>query len=398
MSSSRRDFLKSTGLSIVGLSFIPTYLNKAMGETIKNIPPQLKKKTLVFIFMRGAADGLAIVPPLKDPFYNKELRPTIFMGSDVALPLDGFFGLHPALKEIHPLWEQGMLSIVHQVGSPDATRSHFDAQDFMESGTPGVKATEDGFIDRVVPKLKASDTPLKIVALQPNLPRSLWGTHGAFAMNSIKEFQDAKGLATSTYEKNFESMYDNAMDTVLKGAGEKTFQSMNILKSLPAPSEIANYPKSQLGKRLSDIARLVKGGVGLEIAVTECGGWDTHQHQGNAEGQLAGKLKDLAESMAAFNKDLGNKIEDVCVITMTEFGRTVHENGNGGTDHGHGSVMLVMGGGVKENMYEERDLAITTDYRDVWKEILTSHLSVKDMDKIFPGFSFSNKKLGLMKG
>jgi uncharacterized protein (DUF1501 family) len=408
--SSRRDFIKLAGLNVLGLSVLPSFMQHSLAQTIKSLPASLRKKTLVFIFMRGAADGLAIVPPVKDTYYNKALRPSLFTGSDIALKLDGYFGLHPALKDIYPLWEQGIFSIVHQCGTPGGTRSHFDAQDFMESGTPGVKSTEDGFLDRMVGEMAAKSSPLRIVALQSNLPRSLWGTHGAFAMNDIKEFQNDKGISSPSIGKNFESMYDQALDEVLKGTGKKTFQSLDILKKLPETSSDANYPNSALGKRLQDIAKLIRGDVGLELAVTECGGWDTHQRQGNEQGPLAKNLNDLGLSIAAFTKELGSKMEDVCLITMTEFGRTVHENGTGGTDHGYGSVMMAFGGGVKgkqvinkwkdlkkENLFEERDLSISFDYRDVWKEILSAHYGIKDFVKIFPNYQLSPDRIGLMR-
>jgi uncharacterized protein (DUF1501 family) len=320
--------------------------------------------------------------------------------------------MHPALQPILPLWQNGQLAVIHQVGSPISTRSHFDAQDMMESGTPGMKATEDGFLSRALMMLPKPADPkmatLRAVALQPNLPRILWGQSGAFALNSIREFSGAGALQASGTEHGFESLYEGAMDRVLQGAGQQTFDAMKTIKDLPPTSSSANYPKGPIGNHLKEIAQMIRGDVGLRVAVTDVGGWDTHQRQGGAKGQLANQLKPLSEAIAAFVQDLGPQwMDKVCLVTMTEFGRTVHENGNGGTDHGHGSVMFVVGGQVrgkkvltdwknlsKQNLFEGRDLPITTDFRDVWATILDRHLGVKNMASVFPGYTVQ-KKLNL---
>ncbi len=362
-------------------------------------------KVLVVIFQRGAVDGLSMIPPIGDPHYNATIRPTLALtagsGEDSALPLDGFFGMHPAMKELLPFWNDGRLAVIHEVGSPDSTRSHFDAQDFMESGTPGIKSTEDGFLNRALLQMSLTKkgSNLQAVALQPNLPRSLWGSSGAIAMNSIQEFAKGGALTRSGMEGGFESLYDSAMDQALRGAGHETFEVIKTLNNLPESQASAQYPKSPLGKRMSEIAKLIRGQVGVRLAVTDCGGWDTHQRQGGAKGQLASRLQDFSKSIAAFVNELGPKMDDVCLVTVTEFGRTVKENGNGGTDHGHGSVMLALGGAIKgkrvishwkslaaENLYEGRDLPVTTDFRDVWREILSKQLGVKELKTVFPGY------------
>jgi uncharacterized protein (DUF1501 family) len=360
-------------------------------------------------------DGLSAIPPIADPYYTKDLRPTLHMtagDADGALPLDGFFGMHPALQPLMPSWTAGHLAVIHQVGSPVSTRSHFDAQDMMESGTPGIKVTEDGFLSRALTSLPTPSSErgriLRAVALQPNLPRILWGGGGAFALNSIKEFSGAGALEHSGTEQGFESMYEGAMDRVLRGAGQQTFDAMKAIKELPPTSANVSYPKAPIGKHLSEIAQMIRGNVGLRVAVTDVGGWDTHQRQGGAKGQLANQLRPLAESIAAFTQDLGPALmEKVCLVTMTEFGRTVHENGDGGTDHGHGSVMFVLGGKIrgkkvitdwknlaKQNLFEGRDLPITTDFRDVWATILEKHLNIKNTAKVFPNYTVQ-KKLSL---
>ncbi|MCC7460721.1 MAG: DUF1501 domain-containing protein, partial [Proteobacteria bacterium] len=381
----RRDFIKDSGLFLLTSASIPSIFGIANAASAE----RKREKVLVVIFQRGAADGLAMVVPHGDSDYTKEIRPSIFLGRKDTLKLDEFFGLHPSLKDLIPLWDAKKFAVIHQVGSTHETRSHFDAQDYMESGMPGIKSIEDGFLDRLLLRMhdEKEKSIFKGLAMQPNLPRSLWGTSGAFAMNSIQEFAkaDVGKVSASAMAKGFESMYDSALDQALRGAGQNSFEAIKMLKKLPGGS--GSYPKTKLGKRMSDIARLIKGNVGLRVAMTDCGGWDTHQRQGSTSGPLANNLADLGGSIAAFMDDLGQLSKDVCVVTMTEFGRTVKENGNGGTDHGHGSVMFLVGDKVigrqvrsrwtalnPELLYEGRDLPVTTDFRDVWCEVFASHL------------------------
>ena len=295
------------------------------------------------------------------------------------------------------------MAIVQAVGSPKPTRSHFDAQDFLEAGTPGRRA-EDGWLNRTLlssPRLSASD--FRAVALQPNLPRSLLGAAPAVAISSLADFRLRAGWNSAATERGFESMYSAAVDGALRHNGQEIFRALREVQSanleqMPAQNG-ARYPNSPLGKRLADIARLIHADLGLEIAATDCGGWDTHVNQGNEQGQLAARLRDFGDSIAAFAADLGEKMGDLCVVTMTEFGRTVKENGNRGTDHGTGSVMFVLGGDVRggrvygrwaelkpSNLFEGRDVPVTTDYRTVLGEALGSHFNLGRMDKVFPGF------------
>jgi uncharacterized protein (DUF1501 family) len=405
----RRDFIKDSSLFLLTSASAP-FILKTVARAADLA--QYENKVLVVVFQRGAADGLSMVVPHGDSFYGKKIRPNTALTSKETLKLDNFFGLHPALKDLMPLWDAGNFAVIHQVGSPNATRSHFDAQDFMESGAPGVKSIDSGFLDRLISKIpdKRQKSIFKGIAMQPNLPRALWGTSGGFAMDSIQGFSQSNISKQSNIEisKGFETMYDSALDQVLRGVGQNTLEAMKTLKNLPGNSTDANYPKGKLGKHLADIARMIKGQVGLQVAITDCGGWDTHQRQGAANGQLANELSNLGSAIAAFTKDLGLMMKNVCLVTMTEFGRTVKENGNGGTDHGHGSVMFLVGEKVigrqvrsrwtslnPELLYEGRDLPVTTDFRDVFCEVFTSHLQVPDAKSVFPDFIPSKKMIGL---
>lgn len=405
----RRFFLKSSGLALAGFGCAPAFLRRALASTDAG-----RKKTLVTIFQRGAVDGLSMVPPVAEGRYY-DLRPAIAIprpdqGDDAALSLDGHFGLHPALEFLLPFWNGGSLAIAHGVGSPDSTRSHFDAQDYLDAGTPGVKSTPDGWLNRTVQVEDRNDvSPFRAVAFQPNLPRSLSGLAPALAMNAISEFDVHAGKDSSAVASAFASLYAGAADTALRSAACETFDSVKLLRDAnPArfsPENGALYPQGPLGRRLKEIAQLVKADVGLEIASTDCGGWDTHAGQGAGKGQLANRLRELGDTLAAFATDLGDRMADVCVVTMTEFGRTARENGARGTDHGHGSAMLVLGGGVKgrrvvarwkgldeKNLYEGRDLAVTIDHREILSEVLRSHMGIADLSTVFPGFASSSEQ------
>lgn len=401
----RRRFLAFSGLALAGSSTLPGFLKRALAAA-----PAQGGKVLVALFQRGAVDGLSMVPPLGEPRYAA-LRPSIAIaakGDGAALPLDGFFGLHPALRPLMPLWSEGSLAIVHAAGSPDATRSHFDAQDYLDAGTPGVKSTPDGWLNRAEGAVIGEPGPLAAVALQGTMPRSLAGKARALAFESLSDVvrRAEPGRASSAYAE----MYAGAEAALSSTFGE-TADALRVLREARpdrlAPANGAVYPASPLGRRLQDVARLVRAGVGLRVAATDCGGWDTHAAQGAAAGPLANRLGDLAAALAAFRVDLGERWSDVCLVTMTEFGRTVRENGTRGTDHGHGSVMLVMGGGVKGRrvlarwkgladgaLFEGRDLAVTTDHREVLSEVLARHLAA-DTSHVFPGFSAAGAAPGL---
>ncbi len=375
-----------------------------------------RKKVLVTIFQRGAVDGLnMIVPYGESEYYN--LRRTIAIKkpneAEGAIDLDGFFGLHPSMRSLEPFWKSKQLGIIHSSGSPDNTRSHFDAQDYMESGTPGIKGTRDGWLNRAVQTAASkSDSPFRAVSMTQAMPRSLYGKAPSVAMTNLSDFTIKAGLYTADLKGGFEGIYEQNAKDNLSETGKETFEAVNFLKSAnPAqykPENGAVYPASQLGRSLQQIAQLIKAGVGLEVAFAEMGGWDTHVNQsvGNqpGRGQLANLLRDFSSSIAAFATDLGKRMDDVVVLTMSEFGRTARENGNRGTDHGHGNAMLVLGNAVNggkvygdwkglksDQLNEGRDLAVTTDFRDVFAEVATRHLGSKDTGSLFPKYAASSR-------
>ena len=401
MSLTRRVFLRNGAFAVVGTSVVPAFLARAAWATSQ----QLAGKRLVVIFQRGAADGLNIVVPHGERQYYA-LRPSINIPRKSVLDLDGFFGLHPSLAPFQPLWQQHHLAIIHAAGSPDPTRSHFDAQDFMESGTPGLKATDDGWLNRCLhglPKPVASSN-FRAVALGSSVPRILSGSEPAIALTNIGDFGvGGKNAKATPIANTFESMYDESVDTVLHGTGESTFDAVKALKSAdPAkyqPATGADYPKGHLGDGLRQLAQLIKANLGVQVAFADIGGWDHHVNEGAIEGQLANVLREFSQSIAAFWTDLGNLGEDTVVVTMSEFGRTARENGDRGTDHGHANVIFVLGGPVKggkvygrwpgldqSQLYEARDLALTTDFRQVIGEAVARHLGNKDLAAVFPGF------------
>jgi uncharacterized protein (DUF1501 family) len=398
----RRIFLKSSAMAMVGVGSTPLWLSRALYAADA---PSPRKKILVAIFQRGAVDGLNVVVPHGEQRYY-DLRPTIAVPRpdgtpDSAIDLDGFFGLHPALKPLKPIYDSGKLAIVHAAGSPDPTRSHFDAQDYMESGTPGLKATGDGWLNRAIPT--GGKSPMRAVSMTPDLPRALRGRNDAVAIGNIGDFQvrDPRGAST------FESMYNNTGDKFLNGTGRETFEAVKLMQALQkqgyTPANGARYPGQRLGQSLKQIAQLIKSDVGLEVAFTDVGGWDTHVNevgQKASQGQLANLLGEFGQSLAAFYQDLGDRMADVTVVTMSEFGRTARENGNRGTDHGHANCMLAFGGDIKggkvygdwpgmaeEQLYENRDLNLTTDFRDVLGELVTRHLGNRQIASVFPGYA-----------
>ncbi|MGO8969081.1 MAG: DUF1501 domain-containing protein [Myxococcaceae bacterium] len=404
LSFDRRFFLKSTGLAFLGLGFAPGFLRRAVAQTTGG------RHTLVLVFLRGGADGLSFVPPVGDAAYYAA-RPTLALarpGADGgALKLDGTFGLHPALSALYPLWQDNALAVVQAAGLQGATRSHFDAQDFCETGTPGCKTTADGWLNRSLQQLPEPQAgAFRAVALQGTLPRSLQGAAPAVAVEALSSFHlQGKGGLDS-----FEALYAGAVDEALRTTGQEAFEALRatasaeLAKSLPENGAV--YGKTPLARRLQDTARLVRAGVGLEVVATEMGGWDTHVGEGNATGQLATRLREFADALAAFARDLGPRLANVTVVVMTEFGRTVRENGNRGTDHGTASVMLALGGSVRggrvyghwgglegPGLFENRDLAITVDVRSVLSEALQATLKPPDLATVFPGFS--GRRVGL---
>jgi uncharacterized protein (DUF1501 family) len=403
MSITRRVFIRNSALAVVGTAALPSFLARAAWGAAASLG---RNKRLVVIFQRGAADGLNIVVPHAEPQYYA-LRPSINIPRNAVIDLDGFFGLHPALSSFLPLWQQRHLAIIHAAGSPDATRSHFDAQDFMETGTPGLKATEDGWLNRSLHNLPLDGqaSPFRAISLGPSLPRILSGTEPAVAMNNINDFAlGGRNRNPSPAANAFEAMYDHSSDSILHGTGEETFDAVRMLQSAnpgkytPAPG--AEYPKGRFGDSLRQLSQLIKANLGVQVAFADIGGWDHHVNEGAAEGQLANVLRDFSQSIAAFWIDLGDLAEDTVVVTLSEFGRTARENGNRGTDHGHANVMFVLGGPVQggrvygrwpgldpSQLYEGRDLALTTDFRQVIGESVARHMGNSNLETVFPGFN-----------
>jgi uncharacterized protein (DUF1501 family) len=401
---SRRVFLKDGALALVSVGMAPSFL----ARTAYAEGRAARAKQLIAIFQRGAVDGLSVVVPFGDAEYYRA-RPTIAVArpngaGDAAIDLDGYFGLNPRLGPLKSLWDSHQLAVVHACGSPDSTRSHFDAQDYMETGTPGVKSTDDGWLNRYLQAQPgSSQTPFRAVSLTTQLPRTLQGHSPALAMSQINQFGIRAGQSSDTVNASFETLYASAADQVLRGTGRKAFDAINMLKtndpSRYEPEHGAEYPRSAFGQSLKQIAQLIKANVGVEVAFAEVGGWDTHINQGAAQGQLAGRLDDFGRSIGALTTDLGDRMADTLIVTMSEFGRAVAENGNRGTDHGHGNAMFVIGGDVRggrvygkwpglevPSRFEGRDLAVTTDFRDIFSEILVRHLGVADATSIFPRY------------
>jgi uncharacterized protein (DUF1501 family) len=413
----RRFFLKSGGVALASIGAAttsPSFLARALAQKSE----KGRRKILIAVFQRGAMDGLnAVVPYAEQDYYN--LRSSIAVprpgaggaqpNQTPAIDLDGFFALHPALASFKPIYDSGQLAIIHASGSPDNTRSHFDAQDYMESATPGVKSTTDGWLNRYLQSNGAAESsPFRGVAMGPTLPRVMQGKASAIAMNNINDFtiRAGGGETGQAVQGGFEAMYSQTVNDALRGAGKETFDAMKLLKRVnPAqykPSPDAVYPRGAFGDRLRQVAQLIKSDIGLEIAFTDIGGWDTHANQGSSQGQLATRLTEFAQGLSALHTDLKERADDVVILTMTEFGRTARENGNRGTDHGHASVMFALGGSVKggkvygkwpglksHQLYEGRDLAITTDFRDVFAELAKKHLGATELNAIFPGYQIN---------
>ncbi len=411
----RRFFLKTSGIGLASFGFMaaaPEFLHEfaSAADTRKGYG---RKKVLVTIFQRGAVDGLNMIVPHGDSAYY-DLRRTIAIPSpgktDGAINLDGHFGLHPAMATLEPFWKSKQLAIIHASGSPDNTRSHFDAQDYMESGTPGIKSTRDGWLNRTLQETSGkADSPFRAVSMTQQLPRSLYGKAPSIAMTNLADFAVKAGVYTAELKGGFEGVYQHNAKDQLGETGAETFEAVNFLKQAnPAQYKEENgavYPVSQLGRSLRQVAQLIKAGVGLEVAFAEAGGWDTHVNEGGPRGQLANLLRDLSNSIAAFATDLGKRMDDVVVITMSEFGRTARENGSRGTDHGHGNAMMILGNpvqggkvyadwkGLKDDQLNEgRDLIVSTDFRDVFAEAAARHLGAKDLNSLFPKYTVERSK------
>jgi uncharacterized protein (DUF1501 family) len=432
MNLSRRTFLKRGALALVSVGSMPMWGPSFLQQLVFAAEPSRAggRKILICLFQRGAVDGLSMVVPYGDKNYyaaRSEIaiaQPTQKAGAEGVLDLNGFFGFHPNMAALLPIYKSGHLALIQACGSPSSTRSHFDAQDFMECGVANDKSIRSGWLNRTLlacPEDRARMTSFRAVAMTAMLPRSLQGDYEALAIPDLNVFGVHGGsgpsgrLPSATAASGFEGMYEGAVDSVMHGTGKEAFDAIGMLAAADptkyAPQNGAEYPKGVFGRSLMQIAQLIKANVGLEVAFAEIGGWDTHANQGGATGQLANRFTEFSKSLAALYQDLGERMADVVVLTMSEFGRTVRQNGNRGTDHGHANCFMVMGGPVRggkvygrwpglapEQLYEGRDLALTTDYRDVFAEIAQKHLGARELPKIFPQFKVDpNRYHGLVR-
>lgn len=422
--TSRRGFLKAGGLALFGISLmggIPSFIAEAAASE-KRVGPYKKKKIMVCIFQRGAMDGLMAVTPFTDT-YLQAARPTLFIPAtkdgnrSPLIDLDGRFGLHPSMSAFEPLFRSKQLSIVHGIGSPNNTRSHFDAQDYMESGTPFNKGTASGWLNRAVGLLghDAGTTPFQAVSLTSALPRSFYGDNPSVAISNLQDFaiqMRGNPMGANMAAKSFEDLYDQTSSDLLKSTGKESFDAIKMLQKVDVknykPANGAVYPNSAVANSLKQIAQLIKMDVGMEVAFTESGGWDTHFNQGSDTGIFARNVDDLSKSIVAFWTDLGQYQDDVTLMTMTEFGRTVKQNGTGGTDHGRASCNFILGNDVNggivhgnvaplavENLEDGRDLAVTTDFRAVFSEVADKHLRINNDKVLFPEWTGSH--IGVMR-
>lgn len=362
------------------------------------------KKKLIVILLRGAVDGLNVVVPYGDANYAR-LRPSIGLsrpGSDQgALALDGFFGLHPNLVDLMPFWQQKKLAFIHGCGSPDPTRSHFDAQDFMESGTPGVKSTQDGWMNRLLAQLPGPASPTRALSIGPVMPRILSGSAASTTLAAGAAGTRANLLDKPVIGNAFAELYKN--DAKLGRAfedGQTSHQDvMNAANSTDMQADFGAALPNGFPDDASRLAKLMKNEPRIQMAFLALGGWDTHANQGTAQGQLGNRLAPLGQGLGILARQLGPLLQDTTIVVMSEFGRTAKQNGNGGTDHGHGNVMWLLGGGVQGGkvhgawpgldagqLYEGRDLAVTTDFRSVLAQVARSHMGVAEaqVGKVFP--------------
>ena len=402
----RRDFLRGAGAGFAWLS-LPGFESRRGHE-------REPARTLVVLYLRGGIDALNVVVPYRDERYY-ELRPTLAIPPDDAIALNGKFGLHPSLRALEPFWRDERLAPILNVGSPHPTRSHFDAQDFMEYAAPGDKTVKDGWLNRFLRLAEPSaedveEAGLRALAMQGLLPRSLRGDYSVLAVPTRSVLADEE--MTDTFQQVYggASSHDEmvARDEPVLATGATTLEALRRFREITADAEesaTTSYPGSKLGRNLRTLSHVIRTGQGLEVAAMDLGGWDTHANQGGITGTMPDLLQDLGDSLAAFMTDLGKALERTLIVTMSEFGRTCAENGNFGTDHGHGGIMLLMGAGVRGGrlhgkwrgldpgaLYEGRDLEVTTDFRDVFREVLRSHLGFDTPRDFFPGYRSSRVK------
>jgi uncharacterized protein (DUF1501 family) len=402
----RRDFLRLSA----GTSLVP------FGATAWAATAEGGPKRLIVIFLRGAVDGLNVVVPYAEETYH-EVRPTIAIGrpgtDQGALPLNSGFGLHPALAGLLPLWNDRKLAFVHSAGSPDKTRSHFEAQLFIENGTPGDSTTRDGWMNRPLMALPGPRGPTDAVSVGPTMPQILRGRLPVANLPLGREAARSMPLDRPEISRAFDRLYagsDPLSEAYRRGQAVRA-EVIGDLAAEMRQADNSATPPNGFPLEAARLAHLIRRERGIRLAFASLGGWDTHVNQGGGRGQLANRLRPLGEGLVALSKGLGQDWDDTVVVVISEFGRTVRENGNGGTDHGHGNLVWVLGGSVrggrvygdwpglaKAQLYQGRDLAVTTDYRSVFATILERHFGLADnqLAQIFPGLPPARSNLGEM--
>ena len=398
----RRGFTRRRVIAGAGAVGVAAFGTQLVTSRYAFADPATTTRTMVVVFMRGGMDGLSIVVPLGDANLKKA-RPNIVVPDAALLPGDSRFGLHPSLAPLKPFWDKAQMAAVHAVASPDVSRSHFQAQDCLERGT-ATTAVHTGWLDRALTAI-GPGTTFRAVAEADATPRSLVGAESKLVLDGIEQFA-LSAPNTSVREKTMvalEALYTGFEHPAVDHA-------MTTLKALNQARQIASqrytpvkpYPGGGFGDRLKDVARLIKAKVGLRLATIDLGGWDMHTGLGTVTGgDMRNSLNGLAGALAAFATDLGPQLDDVTVVTMTEFGRRVQENGNAGLDHGHGSLMMLIGGGLNGGAVHGKwpglapaaldngDLAGANDYRDVLGEVLDRRFGVADVKKVFPDHDYT---------
>jgi len=424
MNLTRRYFLKSTGALALYCGISPLRVLAEAGIAPNDVKAVTRGKSIVVIFLRGGMDGLNFIVPHGDPAYatlRKSIRVAAPGSPDGALELDGFFGLHPRAAALQPLFSQGNARALHAVGYDLNTRSHFEEQDTWETGVIGNTLNSDGWLNRHL-LTSHGHGPVRAVSIGNDLPRILRGKAPAYALHGIADLKmpsmlpndevamkNALEFAYCTPEAEQRS---HAADLLAQTAGATLDGIETIRRSVkPDYKPDAVYPKTEISRRLMEAARFIKSDIGLEVIEIDYGGWDTHQNQGGVMGAYGNLVQGLAEGIAAFHQDMGERMKDTLLLTISDFGRTAAENGNGGTDHGWANCMLAVGGTLSEKpaaspvltrwpglapeqLHQKRDLLHTTDFRDVLGEVVANHLGNPLLQTVLPNHQF--KPVGLV--
>ena len=405
----RRKFIQQVGIFSTS-SLITVGANAWVSKSISSASSPNSKR-LIVIFLRGAVDGLSVVVPYTEPAYYQARKRIAIPQPDKPgglLDLDGKFGLHPSLSALMPLWKQKNLAFVHACGSPESTRSHFDAQEYMETGTPGIKATKDGWMNRLLAAMTVENNPIQAINVGSNIPRILAGNAPIATIPAGRRVAKRLPIDNPQLTIAFDKLYsgDDALSKTYHDARESREALMESDVEMQMANNGAPLPKG-FSRDAQRLARLMVKDSRIELAFLALGGWDTHINQGNSKGQLSQRLQRLGDGLATLQKELGEVYKDTNIVVISEFGRTVKENGNGGTDHGHGNVMWLLGGNIRggkiygdfpglsnNQLHQGRDLAITTDFRDVISTVLQSHMKLDKakISQIFPNYNPLNSE------